>query len=222
MKTRFNQGFSLLELLVAIAVLAVLLLLGGGVVNRATSSLDKMRCTSNLQQIAKAVHLYTVENNGILPGPLQGRQRVYTTPYHHTRRPGVGSNRQVGLIDRIAPYLGMHIPSGNDYTRYVSEIFICPAGRKLMAGRIEPESSAKYYLTAIDPVVRPFGYYSANSEKPPMSLQSIPAPAEVMAVTDNDCGLLVDPEIPPTPSHRTVRNVLYLDGHVEAVPLDRF
>ncbi len=221
MKTCLNNAFSLLELLVGIAILAVLLLLGSGVVSRATQSLDKMRCTSNLQQVSKAIHLYTVENNGVLPGPLQGRQRVYTTPYHHGKRPGVGSNRQVCLIDRIAPYIGLRIPSGNAYTPYVSDLFVCPAGRKQMAGKIEPES-AKYYSTTVDPVVQPFGYYSSRGERPPLSLRNIPKPAEVMAMADHDSVLQFDPDIPLTPSHHNSRNVLYLDGHVEALPLDRF
>ncbi len=84
------HGFTLVELLVTIAILAILIALitsvGGSVRMRA----DQAKATSNLKQIATGFLLYATENNGLWPEPrvtadFQWTKAVY--PYIYPDEP---------------------------------------------------------------------------------------------------------------------------------------
>lgn len=60
-------GFTLVELLVVIAVIAILAALLLPALSRATLSARRTTCRSNLRQISYAIHLYAGDNAEILP-----------------------------------------------------------------------------------------------------------------------------------------------------------
>jgi prepilin-type N-terminal cleavage/methylation domain-containing protein/prepilin-type processing-associated H-X9-DG protein len=62
-----RRGFTLVELLVVIAVLAVLIALLLPAVNRARESARQAVCSSNLRQLAGAMLAYTADNDGAFP-----------------------------------------------------------------------------------------------------------------------------------------------------------
>lgn len=67
-----RKGFSLVELMVVIAIIVILVFLSFVGISRARASARSAVCTSNLRQIGSAMIAYTIDNNGQLP-PLEDR-----------------------------------------------------------------------------------------------------------------------------------------------------
>lgn len=62
----FIRGFSLLELGVAIAIIAILSVIGLGVASKLRARAQRVRCSTNLRNLAVAANLY-VQQNGSWP-----------------------------------------------------------------------------------------------------------------------------------------------------------
>lgn len=106
-----RRGFTLIEILIGLTVLAVLLALLIPGVRRSVLASHDARCMSNLRQIGVAFHLYAGEHGGMLP------ELVF--------RPGESNrNRERGTGEQwdaqVMPYLGI-----TDATRG-NTVFYCP------------------------------------------------------------------------------------------------
>ncbi|HWL52302.1 MAG TPA: prepilin-type N-terminal cleavage/methylation domain-containing protein [Chthoniobacteraceae bacterium] len=213
-----QSAFSLVELLVAIAVAAALAALVFMGLRGVFAAGDRARCISNLRQIGSAVAAYAQDHHGQLPGSTATVQ--HWTYYTFTTRRGAG------LTVWLAPYLALPPPvSGGS----VAECFVCPAARRQVRERHLTTVNASYGagVTLIEETgkkVFPFGYYSSSTvnEILPLKLQTIPTEvSKTLALLDADrvkyAGNVVVPEVP---SHGTFRNALYLDGHVAPLPLE--
>ena len=71
-------GFMLLELLVVVVILGILAALGFSGAQAALRKGGATECVSNMRQIASAVQLYAVENNGNLPDIQHGGRISWT------------------------------------------------------------------------------------------------------------------------------------------------
>lgn len=76
-----RQGFTLIELLVVVAIIACLALLLMSALGRARDGARRIRCSSNLRQIALAVLQYSSDNDGSLPPFFGGT--VDASPTHY-------------------------------------------------------------------------------------------------------------------------------------------
>jgi len=74
-----RTGFTLVEIIVVIAIMAGLALLLAPTLKKAREKADEMKCASNLKQLCAAAHLYSIDNNGrLLPAVYLGNIWVST------------------------------------------------------------------------------------------------------------------------------------------------
>src|SRR5437868_13302142 len=66
-RLRKNQGFTLVELLVVIGIIALLISILLPSLSRARETANRVKCGSNLRQIGQGLLLYANENNGNFP-----------------------------------------------------------------------------------------------------------------------------------------------------------
>jgi prepilin-type N-terminal cleavage/methylation domain-containing protein/prepilin-type processing-associated H-X9-DG protein len=99
------RGFTLLELLVTIAIIAVLVGLLLPAIQKIREAANRMNCTNNLKQLGLAAHNYESTNGGLPPG--------YLGPIPNERFYGADAMQwqNVGVLPFLLPYLeqeGIH------------------------------------------------------------------------------------------------------------------
>ena len=209
---RNAAGFSLVECLVTIAIIACALLLISPVVNQMRQQANTARCRNNLRQIGLAILNYANEHNGMLPGPVPSVQRSTVS------RSTMGT--PAALPDFLATYLGYSMPPPGNNASFTVEQFVCPASRDIIT---RATGAARCYINDSNPApgvrLTPFGYSSTGVEPtPPMNLRSFENPGSFRALNDDDRRKDSPVWVAlKRPVHGDVRNVLYLDGSARSV-----
>lgn len=152
-----NEGFTLVELLVVAAVVALLLGLLFPAVHSARSVAQSSACQSTLRHYVAKVQLYSLEYSDFLPGP-DTSGRLYDSDAHNTfshwyRRDG-GARRPLTNMDWITPIFGdeMHV-EGFDfrdrYERLYRSHFACPSN-PLTYDFVYPHQDDRWFGLSID------------------------------------------------------------------------
>ena len=113
-----NKNFTLVELLIVIAIIAILAGMLLPALSSARAKALSVQCTSNQKQLANAVLMYTVDHNDYFP-------HKYLKTYNMAR----------GMMDVFCSYITKpritarlpYFYSDVDY-KPVSPVFLCPAG----------------------------------------------------------------------------------------------
>lgn len=107
-----RRGFTLLELLVVLAIVALLVALGGAAWQSVREQSGGVQCLQKMRQLGQAMRQYAQDHEGELPRSFHS----------------AGAHRQPGWAASTAPYLGA--PPNEDWSvwsRTFENYFRCPA-----------------------------------------------------------------------------------------------
>jgi prepilin-type N-terminal cleavage/methylation domain-containing protein len=126
MKRQVRKGFTLVELLVVIGIIALLISILLPSLNRARETANRVKCASNLRQIGQGLLLYSNENKAIYPrtytaGAVANGGWVFNTTGNDQSNP-FGSTGSVGT-NNIPASLFLLLRT----QELSSEIFTCPS-----------------------------------------------------------------------------------------------
>jgi len=153
-------AFTLIEMLVVIAILALLASIVIPSVSRALRSAKRTKCMSNQRQLAMGVYAYTLDYNGKLPT---------------IERPGpLGVN--VIWLFQVAPFVG----SGGDpnITNYgaITAQFQCPEDRESLAAFADNSYLSNAWLATSYQYMLPFPLTNREGGNPITRLPSVDNP----------------------------------------------
>ncbi|MGE9293072.1 MAG: prepilin-type N-terminal cleavage/methylation domain-containing protein [Puniceicoccales bacterium] len=194
-----HRAFSLLELLAAIAIIAILASIIIPIGFRSIATTEKTRCAANLRQIGQTLQLYLNDHSLQFPGPLYSDMSAWAPR---------GSHMPTVLEDYMTP-------SETIGSRRYFDIFFCPACVR-RAADTRSMAEIKSYSTGRNP--RIFGYQHSRYPQAVMRLTDIESPPTTVVLQDASGA---SNGITST-AHETFRNVLYVDWHVESVPEEEF
>lgn len=225
---RVSNAFTLVELLVVLAIISILMALLLPSLRRARDAAKMAGCASNLHQIGLAHELYSNDNSGLM---------VPLITYYPDSTPGVYPDPGAYWMHLLFPYLGrklittdMSNAQADAYTLGVKN-FRCPATTLTF-----PDTYDTYWGTELQLAYglnysSMSGDYSGSGDVYPNGRGTprgrVKNPSKFVVVMDAKnyalaYSIVDDPSQPsdayyiPTQRHRGRANLLFLDGHVES------
>lgn len=200
MKSAARAGFTLLELLVALAIITIL----GGLITAAVQSARNnaalVECTGNLKQWGTALGLYLAEHDGATPYRGQGKQPLQDISrdddWFNALPPYFNSPPYKDLVSTgQAPQPGQH------------SVFVCPTATR--------EIGANYFMAYA------MNFFLSQRNLPePQRIQQIPQPERTVFMADGPGGHSSAYPVQDTYSvkapHSHWANLVFLDGHVQS------
>ena len=130
--SRKSRGFTLVELLVVIGIIALLISILLPSLNRAREQANRIKCASNLRQIGQSIQIYANENKGGFP-------RTYFDPASLTHTVANSGRDMDKSFPSVPADLGTNCPAKNCVSAsfflilktgdITPEVFICPSSQ---------------------------------------------------------------------------------------------
>lgn len=200
-----------MELIVVVAIAAVLLSLLQPSLAKTISIAKDKECKNNLGQVSRAMQLFVDDNGSMLPGP-----------FWSGHRPRYGRNGNIWdyyLPGYLSPYLLAEVDE--EGYMYI-DTFQCPSIEESSESPLKRIERISYFtpLWYSELQMRPFGrpQWSTYEELPSMSFHDIPDPQKHFVMEDADLQNMPWISVgylPQYPIHfQAYRNRNYFDGHV--------
>ena len=228
---RGRRGFTLLELLAAIAIIGVLAVLLLPAMNTIRESSWNTKCASNMRQITQAILMYANEHNGM--GPPGNNVKQYEAAGGVPNSTGLASTYFYSIWPYFYGSWATHRPPDNVVTMDSrnQNVFHCPAryarypkaelapAEMFISGKTSSFSWWDNYAYAINAMAAPGPNLSQNERsKNPVRIWGMRSPARTVAIVEDynwyasfdkyydRYGVL---------PHRGKANFAFYDGHVE-------
>lgn len=225
MKSPPRLGFTLVELLVVIGIIAVLVAILLPALARARQSVSTLKCLSNQRQIGFMFTMYAQDNNGYLP-PLN---------WKHDLDPSIPNFNSYGMVHCLGPYMGQQQWSGitmtspyiylfdtNAKAAFANSVFVCPDYSPIgytiqpyLSGIAESSYLLKTSPTSIDNTLP---RRLTQARRPSSSLIHVADSYQDYVLKDR-ANLLSGGRSFDIYRHNNGRaaNILFLDGHAETL-----
>ena len=215
-----NAGFTLVEVLVVIAIIAVLAALLLPVASRVMEKSRRAKCATHLQSLTKGVLLYMGEHGGKIP-------------YVSYQAPGAMGYGQIPWGRAIAPYLDTQWTddqwrnwTSSTARRGLPDIYYCPSDPGPAAGVPTPYDMS-YGINVR--LTGSYGVGGVNSD--PTRVVTVDKLSETIvladgahAIEDGDVAHFISnrgDKQPIARRHNGGANIAWLDGHVSQEPGER-
>ena len=204
-RERRIEKFTLIELLIVIAIIAILAGLLLPALNKARMAGEKAGCTSNLKQIGNAMTMYRSDNEDYIAPKMDGIKHMYYWDFVYGNL-YLGGKFSNGWVKNPSSWKVFQCPEDKtvkDYRRTYAMVknlfYTLTDGTTLVKGSAYKQASRTYAIADTDY----HGFVTVNSYFLESSIGVANEKGRWYLAYSRDIG----------PNHNNAANILFLDGH---------